>query len=872
MALTVINTPTKERGTTQSNWVACHNPVVFKIQTDAQPNTRDSAENYTSVREVSGKAVFTLLSTLNAEWYAPFLKIELSGTLYNSIATIERYDPDNLEVYTNLPFNGDDSGQAVKYYDAYLIEVLPTIGLPLTHPWAGQKPETEALVQEIAPLDGVSVFDLQTQLQRDVNSNNDLKQPSFPNDLDAFTGFRLKYRESFIDSIGIVSSLKAIASYSDLSGFALLEVASTSGLQTGGYIQLSGFTEDKYNGAVIRIRQIISSTTIQIDVPYSPYVALSGYESLQTYDINLDRFQSDYIEEGSQYWAVNAKQALGSVFGSNLVEYLTSNQATLARWMTIFENRTVFPDKYEDFTVLVDTSIISQIAGDNVLAYRQKDVDKNGNIINTTIEVIASQGEGVYRMPTGGSPTVAVQNLVATIVVDGIQLTWDAIQDLPLFSNYEIWRSESPNVFATGAFFASSISTEFVDQNALINSGTTYYYAVRALGTFASKFSNEVSANYYAITFNTNWNNLLDGDFISEVSTSSGAVTWLFEDGTSFNTNSVLKASGLDGTSAFVAVANSQNVTEVRLEDDKIVGVARLNVGNLNGDLIIRNNPTLSSIELSVGTHSVSNLLISNTGVSSFDAFALNITHIGVGFLQLFDCPNITSVKSGQGVLRNVNATTNVPNLLTVDLSESQLLDCPVLLGFSGAPLNSVSFSNSNNVINNFLARSKQFTQLDFSNCEHIGVLDYRFNSQLTMVTHKNVPQTINSDYLGSNCDLSSLDISMFEVNGSVQVENNANMSSLSLGSGLLNIFLRFQSCNISSISLGSVNIDSLVSIDGQNNGGSFPTNDCLIQLDALSVSGTGTISLGGSNPAPSGAGLTAKTNLILKGWTVNTN
>jgi hypothetical protein len=185
-----------------SRWVACHNPVVFKVQTDAIPNTRDTPESFVSVAESRGFAVFTLSATSNPEWYIPFLKVSIDGYIYSDVATVTRFDPETLQVYTDLPFNGDDSGEVVKFYDGYLLELLPTIGLPSGHVWENQKPEYIGSTQQIEPSGGVAVFDIQKQLQRNVSAKNDLFQVSFPNDLNAFTGFRVAYRESYIDLLG----------------------------------------------------------------------------------------------------------------------------------------------------------------------------------------------------------------------------------------------------------------------------------------------------------------------------------------------------------------------------------------------------------------------------------------------------------------------------------------------------------------------------------------------------------------------------------------------------------------------------------------------------------------------------------------------
>jgi hypothetical protein len=735
------------------------------------------------------------------------------------VATVTRFDPETLEVYTDLAFNGDDSGEVVKFYDGYLAELLPTIGLPAGHVWENQKPEYIGSTQQIEPSGGVAVFDIQKQLQRNVSAKNDLFQVSFPNDLNAFTGFRVAYRESYIDLLGEVEESTEISAYDELSGFVSLTVASVSGFNSGGYAILQGFSEGKYNGAVVKVRQVVNSTTLQIEVSYDAYLSLTASETIQPYSLDLARFSSSYTNEGNQYWAVNSALELGSFYGTNLVDYVASSPSELAEFMTVFAERNVFADQFEDFTVIVDTQLLESIVGDVVMAYRQEQYDKGGNLVATDIEVITSQGEGVYRLPTGGNPTDAVTNLVAEGGIDSINLSWDALETIPLFAKYEIWRSLSPGVLSTGSLLATSSTNSYTDT--ATNSGVTYYYIVRAVGAYASKFSNEANAEELIVfAFQTNWDTTTDGAFNPTLT--GGSTTWIFGTDEAIGTNPNYSGSYLDGTTKTVIVSNTDfsAVTDINFNSDKIVG----------------------DLDLSIITGGNKSFLLSeNTGITSVRTGVCNLTDFqtncnatsALAALHLSD-----STCTGDLILTNL-----ANNLATLELPTGT---CTLLQ----------------------VPRSK-LTALNTTGLLLSGAISIGTTTFLTSITFDPAPQTVGTITARDITNVPSFNASQLTVNGQLQVDTG--FSAVTIGGGNLTRLLSvFGNLNI--ISLGSATISSATtSVSLNNNGMTIAEVDAVwVELDRVAVAtGTArTLNVSGQG-VPSATSLTARNSLISKGYTL---
>jgi hypothetical protein len=83
---------------------------------------------------------------------------------------------------------------------------------------------------------------------------------------------------------------------------------------------------------------------------------------------------------------------------------------------------------------------------------------------------------------------------------------------------------------------------------------------------------------------------------------------------------------------------------------------------------------------------------------------------------------------------------------------------------------------------------------------------------------------------------------------------------------------VRFAENSLTSFPINEITSDSFNQLRiGNNQLIETSVNNILIQLDNNGLL-NGTVNLAGTNAAPTGAGLTAKTNLQGKGWSVTTN
>jgi hypothetical protein len=232
--------------------------------------------------------------------------------------------------------------------------------------------------------------------------------------------------------------------------------------------------------------------------------------------------------------------------------------------------------------------------------------------------------------------------------------------------------------------------------------------------------------------------------------------------------------------------------------------------------------------------------------------------------------PNVTAV-----IINNWSNCTNL------DLSPLSATVRGTLRGHSSAYATITLPTNNHHI-----------TSFDFYSCNITGVLDM---SGLTgvggairvwgnpLMTGLTMPTTLSgapaiANLQGHTCNITgTLDLSPLAVNfgGSVLFYNNPNLTGVILPSTANSVSqLFFYGCNLSSFDItpltGTLNGLS-VRLDS-NNLNATNVNQVLIDLDTKGWTG-GVLNLGGTgNAAPTGAGITARTNLIGKGWTVTTN
>lgn len=192
---------------------------------------------------------------------------------------------------------------------------------------------------------------------------------------------------------------------------------------------------------------------------------------------------------------------------------------------------------------------------------------------------------------------------------------------------------------------------------------------------------------------------------------------------------------------------------------------------------------------------------------------------------ELFSAPNLTTV-GGCFQLRGGNNAANA-HVNTIDLSS--------LTSVGANP-----WPDDGRIIGDGLGLTAlAITTLNLSNLTFANAIYIQDNPNVTSI------------------DLSSLTgtgTSVFGGNAGMALINNASLTTINL-SGLTTVSLN-ANYNFSSNALNVTTVNAI-----------------LVKFATISPTGTGTIDLsGGTNAAPTGAGLTAKTTLESGGWTVTTN
>ena len=343
-----------------------------------------------------------------------------------------------------------------------------------------------------------------------------------------------------------------------------------------------------------------------------------------------------------------------------------------------------------------------------------------------------------------------------------------------------------------------------------------------------------------------------DGAFTPNVTAIGGeVVTWTLIEGYNETINSLNKAdrvgllsNELNGTCQNVVVTfstnDADNITEIDLQNDFICDELDLSILTSVAKVLISGNPFTS--------------LVMPTG----------------------------------NLITQFNASSNV-GLTTMDLSNNTFQT--ILIFNSCTSLTSVNFGSD--------ANTGKLTDIRMNGCDLTGTLDFsrftnfqtRFwcysNPNLTAITFGVNTNTAGFSffYVSDNDLTGTLDLSNVNIgNGSFRAQGNSNLTSI-LNPSNNNLFTQYKAdgCNLGYIDFTTLPLMTDINggdIELENNSMSATdVNHILVDLDSISSGGfTGrTIILNGSNAAPDGIsggydGLTAKANLITKGFTVTTN
>lgn len=326
----------------------------------------------------------------------------------------------------------------------------------------------------------------------------------------------------------------------------------------------------------------------------------------------------------------------------------------------------------------------------------------------------------------------------------------------------------------------------------------------------------------------------------------------------------------------YLNLDNNSNLSSVNISD--LTNIEIVNISN---------NPLLTSLDLSNKINLkrvsvVNNALTSvnitgNTALTEFYAYtnssltsvtglttctALNVFQVWNcnlnGALVNFSlCPYLITIQvSGNPSLGTINVTSNTllrelfcqdDGISSINLTNNTLL---TVLAVNGNSLTTLDLSNNTKLTklliyaNPSLSIPTGLTTL--TDLVEFNAYDCNFTTALNLSTLTKL-ETL---YCG-NTALPSINLSTCTKLKTLSVTNSPSITALNLPSTLNN----------------------LKRVEVFNNGlTATEINNLLVKLDTNGLSGGYFKSSGGTNAAPTGAGITAKNNLIAKGWSVTTN
>lgn len=316
------------------------------------------------------------------------------------------------------------------------------------------------------------------------------------------------------------------------------------------------------------------------------------------------------------------------------------------------------------------------------------------------------------------------------------------------------------------------------------------------------------------------------------------------------------------------------------------------------------NNLTVKTIEFNNRNDSTSITAINN--LNNYPNLAtLDLTYQDLPTINISGNTNLQDLYVSYNEFTSFNLSTNA-KLVNVDVSENSIAgnlnasNCTSLqnLNCSSNYLLGLNLTGTDNLISlDCSSNSPQFNTLDLNNKVNLQTLNCQENGLTTLYINNctslvNVNCYVNSltgtialnnltklqsfiAYqnsiiqlsLGTINNLQQLDLSFNSLSGILDLSNLSKLEFLDLRKNKLTSVKLSATCISTSNQFTFTFADNNLDVDSVNN--------ILITLDSYNKSGNylNTLSLeGGTNASPSGAGITAKNNLISKGWSVTTN
>lgn len=395
----------------------------------------------------------------------------------------------------------------------------------------------------------------------------------------------------------------------------------------------------------------------------------------------------------------------------------------------------------------------------------------------------------------------------------------------------------------------------------------------------------------YYFAFQTDFNPATHGTFDPTIIyTGAGTPLWIFENGEVLTGASISTSGatqGLNGAvqTVILIVEEPENVTGIDFNSDRIYGTFAIPADfSALSSVRLDTNPTLTDVTFGGNTATWSLFWAYSCNITGVIDLSGNV-NMG-GNLQLQSNSGLTGItfpSASPTLWTNIQA--NNCKLSSLNISNCVLNSTSIVQVNSNANL--TSFTRAASVtLNQLYLNSCKLSTFSFTGITFAGTSPgFQINSQvsnaLTSITG-GPSGSLNLFRIDGNALLTSpsqLDMSGVTWSGSNAYFNMeaTGFSTVNHGTstGTIRTYIFGQSAQHSYWSLGSLTISStslIFTFTGAYGMSAGNVNNWLNQLDGKLGAGTGTISLTGSTPAPTGSGLIAKTSLQGKGYTVNTN
>jgi hypothetical protein len=311
--------------------------------------------------------------------------------------------------------------------------------------------------------------------------------------------------------------------------------------------------------------------------------------------------------------------------------------------------------------------------------------------------------------------------------------------------------------------------------------------------------------------FQTNKN----GTFNPIITPTSGTLIWEI-DGTLYTTNSPSVA--LTGDTVDVRVFANNVVLEedvaVDMSSQYIIGELDFSHFTINGVFHAYLNPNLTSILFSSSGNSSDIFNVSYCNLSTLDVSSFTFTD----HFQANDNNNLSSISFSASGNSTSNFRVKSCNLSSLDVSSFTLSG--IFWTYSNSNLTSLLFSSSVNSSSDFLLYNCNLSSLDLSSFTFSGNVYVYANPNLTSISFSSNSSSVTNINIG-DCDINgTLDLSSFTINGGiVQLRNNTSMTNvLFSSSGNSSNNFRINNCNLISLDLSGFQFDGLVWLQDNEN------------------------------------------------------